>query len=168
VKDLRGFGSILEMQLLYQTACGVPVGEGIVEIGTLAGRSCAVLASSGRPVWTLDIAGPPAELTAVLAECPNVRARRLDSICCPEPPWPVGLLYIDGDHTGTHPLSDLRRFLPWLAENARVIWHDWMPAPCEPGVTRSVADAEALGWIRRGLHAGRLLVSTLSWNWKGI
>jgi hypothetical protein len=100
-----------------------------------------VLAASGRPVWTVDPSALPPAFDAVVQDFANVERIAVDSLKCPEPPWPVGLLFIDGDHTADHALRDLQHFLPWLARDAVILWHDWMRPVVEPGVTRSVQAA---------------------------
>lgn len=73
---------------------------------------------------------------------------------------PIGLLYIDADHSEEAALADFYAWQPHLARDATVIFDDYL-TPQNPGVEAAVSRLEREGHLTRvELQAGRLAVTT--------
>jgi predicted O-methyltransferase YrrM len=136
---------------LYQEASRVPPGDWIVEIGSHHGRSTTVLAGGkSREVHLLAVdpfddprwGGGSAAFDTFKANIeelddPNVETfRGLSAEAAAT--WlghPIGLLFIDGAHDVKSVLQDFDGWKPYLAEGAKVAFHD---AFCSIGVTKAI------------------------------
>lgn len=161
--DLAGLLNPGIGEALYDLARDVPADHAIVEIGSFRGKSTAFLAAGSRDghgahvhavdPWDLD--GNPYGKHGYSA--PEVRtdferqlrACRLWSRVTPHRgfstdvarDWtkPVGLLFIDGDHSEAAVRADFEAWSPHLAPGAVVAFDDYA-TPRNPGV-KSVVDS---------------------------
>ena len=77
---------------------------------------------------------------------------------------PVGLLFVDGDHTFEGAQSDLLSWAENLAPGATIVFDDYVSSQAE--VVRAVDELVQVGIIERPqLHAGRLAVTRLMEGW---
>jgi predicted O-methyltransferase YrrM len=135
---ILGWLSEAEARMLFDYACQVPDDQIIVEIGSYHGKSTALLAHSGRIVLAIDpmstknqmAAGPVIKAEDIvllkehIAPYENIIWVRERAEACELPEKPIGLLYIDGNHTGTHTRDDFQHFRPKLAVRGIVVFHD--------------------------------------------
>jgi len=68
---------------------------------------------------------------------------------------PLGLVFIDGDHSYDAVKRDFGQVEPWLASNAVIAFHDF--GGSWPGVTRFVAELLTSGRYRLGGCVGSLI-----------
>lgn len=167
---------------LYELATEVPADLAIVEIGSYKGKSTCALAAGGRDgfgarVWAVDpwdLAGNPTgrfgfaesdtrkafERQVAEQELGDrVTAIRGFSVAVAKK-WsgpPIGLLYIDGDHSESAVRADFHAWCPHLAPGATVVFDD-LDTPKNPGV-RDVVD-ELAPILDCWKSAGRLAVGT--------
>lgn len=74
---------------------------------------------------------------------------------------PIGLLYIDGDHSRAAVLADFHAWRPHLAPRATIIFDDW-GTPKNPGVASAVRRLRLNNELRvTGIEAERLAVCVL-------
>jgi predicted O-methyltransferase YrrM len=74
---------------------------------------------------------------------------------------PIGLLYIDGDHSAQAVEADFRAWAPHLSLGAMIVFDDYVSAK-NPGVELAVDKLENEGDIAHlGIEVGRLAVATL-------
>lgn len=161
--ELEGLISAETGEALYELALEVSPEETIVEIGSYKGKSTCYLAAGGRDgrgahVWAIDPWDSPgnpsgrhrfaepetigafAAQLAAAALTERVFAIRGFSVKVAAA-WkgpPVGLLYIDGDHTEQAVRADVEAWRPHLAPGA-VLAFDDLDTPRNPGV-RVVVD----------------------------
>jgi predicted O-methyltransferase YrrM len=172
-----------EAELLLAAALHISSSESgpltAVEIGSHCGRSTIVLASVLRAVspasrvWAIDAhdglvgaadqglhqCGPTLDRflanvsAAGVADIVETVAQRPDEV-----EWhrPIELLVIDGLHDCESVSRDFRRFEPWLAAEALIVFHDY--ASYFPGVVAFVDRLLAAGGYRRVDLAGSLIV----------
>ena len=125
----------VEERAYLSTAAAAVRREGvIVEIGTAQGGSAAMMARAARErgatIHSFDIA-PSREAYANLAGLP-VRIHAMPSAegagrwpqLCGQP---IDLLFIDGSHALGHVVEDFLAWRPFLAPDARVLFHDYDP-----------------------------------------
>lgn len=183
LEELEGLCPPDVCRTLYTLALSVPSDQAIVEIGSFKGQSTCWLAAGGRDgrgacVWAVDpwdlrgnvtgrfgFADPRTRETfqrqvvdAGLADrITAIRAFSVKAAAAWEGP-PIGLLYIDGDHSERAVRADWQSWSPHLAADAIVVFDD-LDTPKNPGV-RVVVDelAGVLPWER---HAGRLAVGRM-------
>lgn len=161
---------------LHQLAKLVPADQAIVEIGSFKGKSTAYLAQGAKdgnepPVFAVDpwdlvgnVYGKhgftrPEVREAFEAQLKKVRlwsrvtqvqAFSTDAAATYAGP-PIGLLFIDGDHTYPAVKADFDAWSPLLAQGATVAFDDYATKP-NPGVGRFVRELEAAGWRVEILH----------------
>lgn len=151
--------------VLARLAGGVPDHLAIVEIGSFRGQSTAALALGakaglGAHVWAVDPWDLPgtahgkhgynrpiireqfeAQLRAVKvwSRVTPVQAFSVDAAAA----WdaPIGLLFIDGDHTAQSIRADLAAWAPHLADGHIVALDDW-GTPRNPGVAEVARELE--------------------------
>lgn len=160
-------------ELLYSFAALVSADQAIVELGSYRGKSTCYLATgaaigNSAPVYAVDAWSEEVSAwrAAVLSTLPSpayqdflaqlVKAevaelvtsiRSLTTLAAElyDGP-PVGLLYIDGDHSRQAVLADFRAWRHHLAPDAVIIFDDFGVTK-NPGVALSVGDLEASGEI---------------------
>ena len=106
IDRVDGWLSRSEAAALFAAAAQVPDGEAIVEIGSWKGRSTVALARGcrkRRPLFAVD---------------------RSRSAAAHYDGPPIGLLFIDGEHTTEAVLDDHGAWAPHLAPDAMVVFHD--------------------------------------------
>jgi predicted O-methyltransferase YrrM len=158
-------------ELLYTFAALVPADQAIVELGSYRGKSTCYLATGAAldnhaPVYAVDAWSEEVSAWryAVLSALPSpvfedftaqldkagVRdgvqvIRSLTTLAAElyDGP-PVGLLYIDGDHSRAAVLADFRAWRGHLAPDAVIIFDDFGVTK-NPGVSLAVGDLEASG-----------------------
>lgn len=158
-------------ELLYSFAALVPSDQAIVELGSYRGKSTCYLATGAAldyhaPVYAVDAWSEEVSAWryAVLSALPSpvfedftaqldkagvsdgVRIiRSLTTLAADlyDGP-PVGLLYIDGDHSRQAVLADFRAWRRHLAPHAVVIFDDFGVTK-NPGVSLAVGDLEVSG-----------------------
>lgn len=158
-------------ELLYAFAALVSADQAIVELGSYRGKSTCYLATGAAigneaPVYAVDAWSEEVSAWryAVLAQLPSpvfedftaqldktgVRdgvhiIRSLTTLAAElyDGP-PVGLLYIDGDHSRDAVLADFRAWRHHLAPNAVVVFDDFGVTK-NPGVSLAVGALEASG-----------------------
>lgn len=165
-------------EVLAALAAEVPADKAIVEVGSFRGKSTCYLASGAKDgrgarvyavdAWDLDgnvtgrfgFAEPSARETFDA----QVRSMRLASRITPlqgfsvdvAGRWsgpPIGLLFIDGDHSAAAVRADFDAWSPHLAAGAVVVFDDY-GTPKNPGV-REVVDTLAGDWR---IEAGQLAI----------
>lgn len=158
-------------ELLHNFAALVSADESIVELGSYRGKSTCYLATGASidhkaPVYAVDAWSEEVSAwrSAVLSTLPSpsfddftaqldkagvsdgVRIiRSLTTLAADlyDGP-PVGLLYIDGDHSREAVLADFRAWRRHLAPDAVIIFDDFGVTK-NPGVSLAVGDLEASG-----------------------
>ncbi len=158
-------------ELLHNFAALVAADEAIVELGSYRGKSTCYLATGAAidnhaPVYAVDAWSEEVSAWryAVLAQLPSpvfedftaqldkagVRddvhiIRSLTTLAAElyDGP-PVGLLYIDGDHSRAAVLADFRAWRRHLAPDAVIIFDDFGVTK-NPGVSLAVCDLETSG-----------------------
>lgn len=163
--DLQGLTPISTCEKLRELAAKTPADQAVVEVGSFLGKSTAYLASSRKTVYAVD----PWEMIDMKTVCwhceqPTVEkfsaqlasVDLLDRVVIMQglstdmadeyDGPPIGLLFIDGDHSYQAARGD---FLAWsrhLAPSATVAFDDY-------GVTRNPGVAKAVSSL---IQAGRL------------
>lgn len=177
-----GLTSRAEAQALYRLARETPADQAIVEVGSFRGRSTVALAlgsraGHGAPVFAID----PHEDYQVNERTPHIGARdraafyrtmlrtrcwrevRLVNLPSVEAAagWsrPVGLLWIDGDHTAEGVWADVSAWLPWLAYEAMVAFDDAEPGG---GPDQAIGRLLALGLVDPQFSVGKVRVLRLT------
>jgi cephalosporin hydroxylase len=128
-----------EIEMLRKYAGEVPPDQCIIDIGTRNGGSAIVLAmSSQSPVYTIDILADPRYSHHIYGYIPPIREHfdsfpfgdRIHIITCVS--WeyvhegpPVGLVFIDGDHTSNGIFRDWHHFYPMVEEGGYILCHDY-------------------------------------------
>jgi predicted O-methyltransferase YrrM len=158
-------------EMLHNFAALVPSDQAIVELGSYRGKSTCYLATGAAldyhaPVYAVDAWSEEVSAwrSAVLSTLPSpvfedfqaqiekagvregVRViRSLTTLAADlyDGP-PVGLLYIDGDHSREAVLADFRAWRKHLAPKAVIIFDDFGVTK-NPGVSFAVGDLEASG-----------------------
>lgn len=158
-------------ELLYSFAALVPSDQAIVELGSYRGKSTCYLATGAAldyhaPVYAVDAWSEEVSAWryAVLSTLPSpvfedftaqldkagvsdgvhvIRSLTTLAAELYDGP-PVGLLYIDGDHSRAAVLADFRAWRRHLAPHAVVIFDDFGVTK-NPGVALAVGDLEASG-----------------------
>lgn len=151
-------------QLLRRLAQAVPADQVIVEIGAYRGRSTCFLAhgsslGSSAPVisvdpWEAGINPGPKGRDVHYLDADNRQAQAHHLAECgvahlvtivqgmsqqvPLPTQPVGLLWVDGDHSYRTVKADIRRWTPLVATDGHVVFDDYR-AHCR-GVDRAVRE----------------------------
>jgi predicted O-methyltransferase YrrM len=140
---VEGMISEAEIGALMKLAAEVPAGACIVEVGSYRGRSTCALAlgANGSPVYAIEphesfegIYGGqfgPADRRAFFANLlragvvETVRLVNLSSeVVCKGWTRPIGLLWIDGDHTLEGVRRDFESWQPHLQPGGVVAFHD--------------------------------------------
>lgn len=159
-----------EAHHLYRSALNVPLQHCVVAIGPFQGRSCTLLAHSGRTIVLVDsmeIGDDPInrvtikedDVTALqcqLQKYPNVNWIRSRVKACPISEQQIGLLLIDGDHSYPRPREDFEHFRGALTSGAMVAFHDYCTFD---GVTASISDLRANGQIENGIAADSMYIA---------
>jgi predicted O-methyltransferase YrrM len=158
-------------ELLYAFAALVPADQAIVELGSYRGKSTCYLATgaaidNSAPVYAVDAWSEEVSAwrAAVLSTLPSPAfedftaqldkagvsdgvhvIRSLTTLAAElyDGP-PVGLLYIDGDHSREAVLADFRAWRRHLAPHAVIIFDDFGVTK-NPGVSLAVGDLETSG-----------------------
>lgn len=160
-------------ETLARYASRVPEDQAIVEIGSYKGKSTCYLASRAKAhVWAIDawdlkgnVPGRfrfdhafgefESQVSAMGYEDRITPVRAFGAKLAWHGP-PVGLLFVDGDHSAKAVEADVRAWLPRMAPGATIILDD-LDTPRNPGVRQA---ALRLGYPFR-VEAGRLAVWTL-------
>lgn len=169
-EDVPGLIPASTGDLLRELAREVPADQVIVELGAYQGRSTCYLATGsaggnraqvlsidpwttgtvagpkGRPVLYLDPATEAAyhKHLAACGVADLVTPLRGFSQQVPLPGQPVGLLWIDGDHSYGAVKADIRRWTPLVAAGGHVVFDDYRRH--SRGVDRAVREfARAAG-----------------------
>jgi predicted O-methyltransferase YrrM len=141
--SIEGMISDDEAIALMELASAVPSGACIVEVGSYRGRSASALAlgANGAPVYAIEpheafegIYGGqfgPADRRAFFRNLlrvgvvEKVRLVNLSSeVACQGWTHPIGLLWIDGDHTVEGVRRDFESWAPFLQSGGVVAFHD--------------------------------------------
>ena len=158
--------------LLYERAARVPAGQAIVELGSYKGQSTAFLAAGARagnrpPVFAVDPwdkQPPPGtngrdyyrfadpytravfdrQLTAVglRSQVTALQGFSVDEAAIYDGP-PVGLLYVDGDHTRDAVVADVKAWLPHLDPACTIVFDDYLWTETNHGVGEAVEHLRA-------------------------
>ncbi len=150
-------------EALADLAEAVPADQAIVEIGSFKGKSTCYLAvgaelGGGAHVYAVDPWDTPGNVTgrfgfaeastreafhdqvAAAGHADHVTAIQGFSVEVAAT-WPkrrkIGLLYIDGDHSGAAVYADFEAWRPYLAKNATVAFDDF-DTPRNPGVRMAI------------------------------
>jgi hypothetical protein len=169
---IEGWYSKVELELLHEAACEVREDQMIVEIGSFRGRSLVALAESGRYVDAVDPMKSVPDRAITSEDCialQQVEAaypgtvlwhRKTRTNYTPE--QYIGLLHIDGDHTGLNPVLDLRAMIPYLAAGALIAFHDFTGnTGVEDQVLREIHDNERPMKVWKDANTLRIF------RWKG-
>jgi hypothetical protein len=154
---IEGTTPISSCEKLAELAATVPSGQCVVEIGVYKGRTLCYLADGthrghrvpvfGVDTWDLPGLGGKHRVAKKFAEQAIVRHGFHDMVVLLQgfsvdvarkfhgPP--IGLLFVDGDHTEAGVLTDIHAWYPHLAENATVVFDDYGGGR-NPGVGRAV------------------------------
>jgi predicted O-methyltransferase YrrM len=164
--DVEGWLTPAQGRLLFDAAGEVPVGQGVVEVGSHRGKSTILLAAGLRDGVTLTAIDPfddprwggGPESLAVFTENLD-RAGLADRVTLfrglsgdAARSWdgpPVGLAWIDGAHDLASVLIDIDGWDPRLAEGGTLLVHDAFSAL---GTTEAVL--RRLWWSRRYRYVG--------------
>lgn len=186
---VEGYLNPREGQELYRLACTVPADRTIVELGCYKGRSAICMLQSGRRVISIDhfegealrpykgvhpdhIAGEYYE-----AAVRNVHRLVPDALWLPKKAntsdrrvaeetaslWgPIGMVFIDADHSLPAVTADFETWADLLAEDGLMVFHDAnFPGPSQlmqqlvnEGGWRSVSLVEAVRVLERTTVAG--------------
>jgi hypothetical protein len=153
-------------QVLAELAADVPADRAIVEIGSFQGQSTTALAfgakaGGGAHVWAVDpwdlpgtVYGKHGYNRPIIRELfeEHLRSARVWSQVIPvrafsndaAADWvgpPIGLLFIDGDHTATGVRSDIAAWTQHLADDHVIALDDW-GTKRNPGVAEVAAELE--------------------------
>lgn len=168
-------------EVLYQLARAVPVELAIVELGSYKGASTAYLAAGSRDglgahvyavdAWAHDVTAPRWSPVASRAEFDTqlrsvglreyvtaIQARTTNAALSYDG-LPIGLLFVDADHSEPGVLADVRAWRRHLADGATVILDDYR-TDRNPGVERALTQLlhEATLAELVDVRAGRLAV----------
>jgi MMP 1-O-methyltransferase len=165
---LEGLISDRQGERLTELAALVPLAQAIVELGSYKGKSTAYLAASGHRVYAIDrwtlggqrIRGMGyADPETLKAFGEQIRAAGVSHLITPligdtvqmAHRWrhgPIGLLFIDADHSEKAVRADLEAWEPHLAPDAIVAFDDY--AERWPGVMAVADELRARGkrWER--------------------
>lgn len=171
-----------ECEALWALTEQVPVDLPIVEVGTWHGRTAAVLAGRGHQVVSVDplvayldgdqrVQPPSPEDVRRSVDGTGLGAHvRLVHTASPAAAasWeggPIGMLFVDGDHSRPAVEADLEAWLPLMAPGAVVAFHDYLIADGW-GDTRWAGVRQA---VDAAVEAGRLptlhqVVERLAWT----
>jgi cephalosporin hydroxylase len=135
--------------ILREYGSKVNANHSIIDIGTRNGGSAIVLAmSSQSPVYTIDIKPDPRESGFGYWKIPPLRehfdsfpfGKRITQVTCTS--WeyihtglPIGLVFIDGDHTYEGVSKDWHHFYPMVEDGGYILVHDYDVAQF-PDVTK--------------------------------
>lgn len=169
-------------QFLYVSARAVPKDQAIVELGSYKGASTAYLAAGSRDghgaqvyavdAWAEGVTAPRWSPVATRAEfdaqlrsvglreyVTAIQSRTTNAALAYDGP-PVGLLFVDADHSEPGVLADVRGWRRHLAAGDAVVILDDYRTPKNPGVERAVDQLLAEGTLSRltEVAAGRLAV----------
>ncbi len=157
---IGGWLSRAEAELLFELAAAVPPGQDIVEIGSYLGRSTAFLAlgaGPGRTVHAVDphtsgrlqlVKGEPIDTSgqfrrnmADIGASDHVETHVARSVEVAQSYGgrPVGLLFIDGNHSEEAVFADGREWSVHLAPQCLVAFDDIAWTGVDKGVARLVA-----------------------------
>ena len=168
---MEGFISRKDGELLYRLARLVPSGQVIVEIGSWKGKSATYLAygsmhGNNVPVYAVDHhTGSPEHRQGDAVWTyddfwNNIRSAKVDHIVrpivarsesvAPFVRWPIGLLFIDGEHSYTSVLADYRLWGSMVKPGGYIAFHD----PDWAGVARLLNELKSTphwkDWRREG------------------
>jgi predicted O-methyltransferase YrrM len=151
VRDIDGWLTEGQAQVLYDVAINVGPGDAIVEIGSHHGRSTVILATAkpaGTKLLAVDPYGDPrwgggeeslaifqANLAKHGVDQDVQLARQLGAEAGNA--WlggPVGLLFVDGAHDYPSVSADLQAWLSHMSTTGTILMHD---AYSSPGVTQA-------------------------------
>ena len=177
IRRLEGKLSNEEALLLFELARETRAGV-IVEVGSYRGKSTAALALGSQagaslPVYAVEpheefvgplggVFGPEDRVVFFrqMLETGCARTVRLVNLSSEvlAPGWtrPIGLLWIDGDHSLAATRRDAEAWLPHLLPGARVAFHDTLDPQLGPWTV--VAELEAQGYaLERRLNSTAVL-----------
>ena len=181
IAPLGGDLGFHEAGLLYWIARNWPVEGPVIELGSFAGKSTIVLASTGRKVhavdaWSLEVDDPSAyhkksiksgeiifrDFFQNLAKS-NVATsvtvhRGLTNDVVLTWKEQAALLFIDAGHTYTNLRDDLANWTPFLHQNGILLIHD-VVGSSHPGVKRAASELLRQGWSIRN-RAGSIVAFT--------
>lgn len=168
-----------ELAQLFRLAFTIPPDTCMLEIGAYVGASARLLGLAAQVrkttlvcVDTWNNETMPGGLRDTHAEfiqntsafASNIRMvrKRSDQLVQDDVPAPVGLAFIDGDHSYASCIRDFETVVPFLHPNAIVAFHD---ATSFAGVSRAIGEnlatrrwcmagnTQSLVWIRRAAWA---------------
>jgi predicted O-methyltransferase YrrM len=150
-----------EAELLYELAAAVPEGRDIVEVGSYLGRSTAFLAQGAGAGRTVHAVDPHTSGSLQLRAGPGLdtfpqfqrNMAAIDVADRVEPHVtvsaqaaaeyggrPVGLLFVDGNHSERAVVEDGQAWAPHLADGCFVAFDDFAWSGVRAGLARLVAD----------------------------
>ena len=118
-----------DMPYLLHRATGYQ-GVRVLEIGVRSGRSTsAFLAAAAQVhghVWSIDMAEPDVPDRWAASGYWTFKRARSGDVTPELEGWPLSyhVLFVDGDHSTLGALSDLRRYVPYVAAGGVVLCHD--------------------------------------------
>ena len=155
-----------EAALLYRLARDLQ--GAAAELGRFKGGSTVIIASAlpeGAELWSYDlhVALRPDLTGEMLDGEPRAALERLgvvhrvhllvgDSRTVEPPPVPIGLLFVDGDHSYEGAKADFERWGCFVPAGGHLLFHDAVDTGgygnVYPGVARAVAEVGG-GWLRQ-------------------
>lgn len=151
LSDLKGLIPDAVGEVLAGYAAQVPEDQAIVEIGSYKGKSTCYLASEAKArVYAVDPWGLPGnvagrfgytsafpefmgQITAMGYEGRITPIQDFGHLAGEDWTGPVGLLFVDGDHSARSVEQDVKAWLPHLVKGAVLILDD-LDTPKNPGV----------------------------------
>lgn len=172
---VEGYLSPREGQELFRLACSIPDDRTIIELGCYKGRSAICMLQSGRQVISVDhFAGEALRPYRgihpdhIAGDYYSAAVRNVDRLL-PDARWlplkantsdrrvaehtaslwgPVGMVFIDGDHSPAAVRADFETWEPLLADGGLMVFHDaQFPGPAQ--LIQSLVEARA--WRSTGL-----------------
>jgi predicted O-methyltransferase YrrM len=172
--SVEGMVSDAEAAKLIELAAGTPAGTCVVEVGSYRGRSTCALAigAEGARVYAIEphesfagvlggSFGPPDrraffENLLRVGVVEKVRLVNLSAeVVCKGWTLPIGLLWIDGDHTEEGVRRDFGAFEPFLQAGGVVAFHDARDP--EGGPAKLIEELRASGAYEPADAVGELI-----------
>lgn len=162
VSEIKTYTRPDELAALYQLVSQIPPGTHAVEIGSHLGASACYIATalSYRPGATLvcvdtwqnetmpdgqqDTISDFQSNTRNLSHIIRTVRKRSEVLTGEDIPSPLGLAFIDGDHSYEMCRNDFEKVEPWVVPGGVVAFHDAVSGRF-PGVGRVVGEALASG-----------------------
>jgi cephalosporin hydroxylase len=177
IDGIKTYSNQAALDMLTVLAAGRPIGQALVEIGVYRGGSLQTMAKVARgPVYGVDTWGlegayqggnespdkygidnmAHAEKAVKGLRVKLIRAFSEDAGANYNGP-PIGLLYIDGEHTQGAVIADMKAWTPHLADNAVICFDDYDEH--HPDVQQAVTALQRQEYIDApSVHGERLAV----------